>query len=255
METTKNATRQLLGEFHGIRGEIVNHRVREVPANALVLHLPEARNTLSGRYGFKKVKAVCNFYLPKLLWQSLHERSSDWKAYFGDALKEVLRTTDTSPDKAAVLATGVNMEHLAWAEETYEEFWVLAFVTAGIKTNAMRIGQDRASNIERNGRFEKTGTINTILLTSVSLKSAALAASFITITEAKVIALQEMNVKSSYNREWQATGTGTDQIVVVSGTGSKCTYVGGHTRIGELMARAVTSATIKAIEKRANVSD
>ncbi|MDP7525625.1 MAG: adenosylcobinamide amidohydrolase, partial [Dehalococcoidales bacterium] len=33
------------------------------------------------------------------------------------------------------------------------------------------------------------------------------------------------------------------------GSGDKCTYVGGHTKIGELMAKAVTSATILAIKK------
>jgi len=114
----------------------------------------------------------------------------------------------------------------------------------------MRIGKDGASDIERNGQFERVGTINTILLTGASLNSAALASSFITITEAKVIALQELDIRSSYNPDWQATGTGTDQIVVVSGKGSKCTYVGGHAKVGELMARAVNRATIDAIKKR-----
>jgi adenosylcobinamide amidohydrolase len=147
------------------------------------------------------------------------------------------------------------MEHLGWAEEVYEELWVLAFVTAGVKTNAMRVGKDRASDIERNGQFEKLGTINIILLTNVSLNSAALAASFITITEAKAVALQELDVRSSYNPGWQATGTGTDQIVVVSGKGGRCTYVGGHAKVGELMARAVTSATINAIKKELKVAD
>jgi adenosylcobinamide amidohydrolase len=147
------------------------------------------------------------------------------------------------------------MEHLAWVEETYEELWILVFVTAGVKTNAMRIGKDRASDVERNGQFRKVATINTILLTNASLNSAALAASFITITEAKVIALQELDVRSSYHPDWQATGTGTDQIVVVSGRGSKCTYVGGHAKTGELMARTVTSATIDAIKKGLNTSD
>ena len=119
----------------------------------------------------------------------------------------------------------------------------------------MRIGKDRASHIERNGEFERIGTINTILLTNISLSSAALASSFIVITEAKVIALQELGIRSSYNPDWQATGTGTDQIVVVSGLGSKCAYVGGHTKIGELMARAATSATIDAIKRGLNVAN
>jgi adenosylcobinamide amidohydrolase len=255
METVKGVTRQLLGEFHGIKAEIVSHQVWGIPANALILYLPEAWSALSGRQGFKKIKVVCNCHLPKLLCQSLHDRYRDWETYFGEVLREVLIELNLPPDKVAVLSTGVNMEHLAWAGEVYEELWALAFVTAGVKTNAMRIGEDGASTIERNGQFERVGTINIIVLTNASFNQAALAASFITITEAKVIALQGLNVRSSYNPDWQATGTGTDQIVVVSGRGNKHTYVGGHTKIGELMARAVTRATIDAIKKRLNVSD
>ena len=119
----------------------------------------------------------------------------------------------------------------------------------------MRIGQHKASDIERNEQFERLGSINKIVLTNVSLNSAALAASFITITEAKVIALQELDVRSSYNPGCQSTGTGTDQIVVVSGKGNECTYVGGHAKMGELMARAVTSATINAIKTELKVAD
>ncbi len=245
MEAANGITKQVLGEFHGIKGEIVSHQVWGTPANALIINLPETRNVLSSREGFKKISVVCNCYLPESIWQSFHDHPDNWKTY----LKEVLIELDLPLDKVAALSTGVNMEHLAWAEEIYEEFWVLAFVTAGVKTNAMRIGKDRASDIERNGQFEKIGTINTILLTNASLNSAALAASFITITEAKNIALQELDVRSCYSPEWQATGTGTDQIIVVSGSGDRCTYVGGHTKIGELMAKAVTSATIGAIKK------
>ena len=69
------------------------------------------------------------------------------------------------------------------------------------------------------------------------------------IKEVKVIALQELDIRSSYNPDWQATGTGTDQIVVVSGKESSCTYAGGHAKIGELMARAVSRATTDAIMK------
>jgi len=250
MEAAKGIIRQALGEFHGIKGEVVNHQVRGIPANALVLYLPEVRNALSGRQGFRKVKAVCNCHLPESICELLHDRHSEWKTY----LKEVFNELDLPRDKVAVLCTGVNMVHLAWAEKVYEELWALAFVTAGIKTNAMRIGKDGASGIERNGQFEKVGTINTILLTNASLNSAALAASFITISEAKVIALQELDIRSSYHPDWQATGTGTDQIVVVSGKGAKCTYVGGHAKLGELIAQAVTQATIDAIKKGLNAA-
>lgn len=250
MKAAKGITRQALGEFHGIKGEVISHQVWDIRANVLVLHLPEARNVLSVRQGFRKVKTVCNCHLPKALWEIAHSPSG-WKRY----LKEVLNHLDLPRDTTAVLLTGVNMEHVSWVESVYEHLWVLAFVTAGVRTNALRIGKDRAGHIERNGQSQKLGTINTVLFTNATLNSAALAASFISITEAKGIALQELDVRSSYNPDWQATGTGTDQIIVVSGKGDKCTYVGGHAKIGEMMAQAVTQATIDAIGKTLNAAD
>jgi len=251
VETDKGIKKRDLGVCHGFKGEIANHRVWGTPTNIFILRFPELRNVLSSQQGFREMSAICNCYIPKPVQKLLHDRPQDWEAYS----KEVLSTVNLPPDKVATLSTGVNMDHLAWQEEAFDELWVLAFVTAGVKTNAMRIGKDKASIIERDGISDKIGTINTILLTSASLDLSAMAGSFITITEAKNIALQEMDIRSSYNPDWQATGTGTDQIIVVSGRGSRCTYVGGHSKIGELMAQAVNSATISAIKKRLRASD
>ena len=244
--------RQMLGQFNGIKAEIVNHQVWETPANALVLYLPEPRNALSGLQGFKKVSAVCNCYMPESLWQVIEDSSYDWRSYPREVVKKALSRQGYLPSKVATLVTGVDMRRLARDEECYNNLCVQACVTAGFKHNAMRVGMDKAGGIEKNGKFNKVGTINTVVLTNACLSQAAMAASFMTVTEAKVIALQETDVRSSYTPKWQATGTGTDQIIVVSGKGDKCNYVGGHTMLGELMARAVTKATIKAIENQVN---
>lgn len=247
MKTDGELTRQPLLEYHGIRGEIVTHRVLGFPANALALHLPEPRRSLGGQQGYKKLEAICNCHLPKPLLEDLDERQRDWKAYFRETAR-TLFGRDLPPHRLAVLSTGVNMKDLAWTTEVYEELWVLALVTAGVETNALRIGRDRAGAIERSGRFERAGTIATIVLTNANLTTAALAASFITITEAKGIALEELDIRSVYTPELRATGTGTDQVLVVSGDGEKCSFAGGHTKLGELMARAVTRATLAAIK-------
>lgn len=245
MKTSERAKSKAIGDFHSLKAETISHRVWDVPANALIIRLPAATNMLSSRDGFKAVRAVCNCYLPETLWPAFHTQADNWPNY----LREVLKEANLSPEETTALSTGVNMDCLAWQEDAFEELWALAFVTAGVSTNAMRIGMDKASTLERNGHFDKVGTINTIVFTSARLDLTPLAASFITITEAKNIALQEMNVRSSYTPEWQATGTGTDQIVVVSGHGDKCQYVGGHTKLGEMIARTVTTATISAIKK------
>ena len=253
MKNSANSRRQL-GWFHGIAAEIVSHSVYGEPANVLVLRLPEARKSLSGRQGFKKVEAVCNCYLPPGLWPLLHEKPASRTGYFKEVLRCVFGDA-AAKTKVDVLSTGVTMDEMAWVEESYQECWVLAFVTAGVKSNALRLGVDKAGNIERKGQFEPVGTINTVVITSSSLTQAAMAGAFITITEGKVIALEDLGVKSSYNPELQASGTGTDQIVVISGDGDRATYVGGHSKLGELMARAVTRATKSALRKRQEGTD
>ena len=120
--------RRKVGEdFHNIRAEIISHRVWGVPANALIIKLPEASNVLSSRDGYKTVRSVCNCYLPESLWPSFHTASDNWTTY----LKEILGKAKVSPDEATALSTGVNMDNLAWQAEMFEELWGLAFVTAG----------------------------------------------------------------------------------------------------------------------------
>jgi len=177
----------------------------------------------------------------------MHDESHSWQDTYGQIMKDVLSELGRTIEDIAFMSTGVNQEKVAWHEEIYDEFWVICFTTAGVKTNAMRVGVDKASGIERNGKFEKIGTINNIVLTNAILEPPALASSFITITEAKNVALQELDIRSAYAPNLMATGTGTDQITIVSGTEYKYTYVGGHTKLGEMMARTVTSSTIQAI--------
>jgi hypothetical protein len=70
----------------------------------------------------------------------------------------------------------------------------------------------------------------------------------ISATEAKTAALQDLDVRSSQEpARWQATGTGTDEIIVVEGRGARIDNAGGHCKIGELAARAVHEAVTEAV--------
>ena len=249
MKETCNLGQKVLGDFHGIRAKVINHDVWGLPSNALELRFPETRNVLSGRQGFRRVDAVFNCYLPDALWPLIHRKGEHAEKYTRDAVRATAGN-EVKTSRAATLLTGVTMDHLAWAEEQYEDIWVVVFATAGVKTNALRIGVDTAGGRERNGQYEKIGTINTIVATSARMSQAAMAASFITVTEAKVIVMEDMNIRSVYTPSVQASGTGTDQIVVVSGLGDRAKYVGGHTKLGELMGRATTRAIRAALETR-----
>ncbi|TFG45975.1 MAG: cobalamin biosynthesis protein CbiZ [Dehalococcoidia bacterium] len=235
---------EIIGTFYGITAEVIHHRIWDEPANALLLHLPEKRHTLSGLQGYRNVSVVANCHIPKPLWMKLHDPKCDWNKYYRQVLKSSKLRSDLSLDNATVLTTGVTMNHLAWSKMTSGDLWAMAFVTAGVEGNALRVGVDVGRH------HHPIGTINTIVIPSTELTQAAMAASFITVTEAKVVALEELGVKSSYTPSYQAKGTGTDQIVTVSGKDERCTFVSGHTTIGALMARAVTAATTEAITKR-----
>jgi hypothetical protein len=49
----------------------------------------------------------------------------------------------------------------------------------------------------------------------------------------------------------QATGTGTDNIIVITGTnGPRVSYIGGHSKIGELIGKAVYEAVVEALKRQ-----
>jgi adenosylcobinamide amidohydrolase len=78
-----------------------------------------------------------------------------------------------------------------------------------------------------------------------------MARSIITATEAKTAALQDMDARSSISPENQATGTGTDNMIVVSGTDvdKKIRHTGGHTKMGELIGVTTKIAVAETIKK------
>jgi len=109
--------------------------------------------------------------------------------------------------------------------------------------------------VERGGKFhDLPWTINVILLTNAALSNAAMARAIITVTEAKTAVLQDMDVRSSYNPQVQATGTGTDNVAVVSGDGSLIRYSGGHTVMGNMIAHATKEAIFEAIQRQNGIT-
>ena len=122
--------------------------------------------------------------------------------------------------------------------------------TAGAKDNAMRTGVDVTRYVERNGKcVEAIGTVNLILLTNAALSEAAMARAIITATEAKTAAFQDLNVKSTFSPQLQATGTGTDNMIVVSGKmGKPLRMTTAHAKMSELIGFAVKAAVEQALK-------
>ena len=230
-------------DLQGTRAQIIYHQFQGIEVKTFLAFFAKERRCLSTREGFKEVEVVGTHSNPPPLWEFVHQ---NYSAY----VNKILSDLNLSSATTAMLLTGTDVDNLVVKKGEYQEFKVFAVVTAGIKTNAQRIGVDRARSLEREGRFESLGTINVIVLTDASLSEGAMARGMITLTEAKVIALEDQDIRSSYNPEIRATGTGTDNAIIVSGEGPKIDYLGGHAKMGELMASAVTSAVREAIFKQ-----
>ncbi len=230
-------------DLEGTRAQIIYHQFQGIEVKTFLASFAKERRCLSTREGFKKVKVVANNYNPPPLWEFVHQ---NYNAY----VNKILSDLNLSSAKTAMLLTGADMDNLVVKKEEYLEFKVFALVTAGTKSNAQRIGVDKAGSLEREGRFETLGTINVIVLTNALLSEGAMVRGMITLTEAKVIALEDLDIRSSYDPEIRATGTGTDNAIIVSGQGARIDYLGGHSKMGELMAKAVTSAVKEAIFKQ-----
>ena len=184
------------------------------------------------------IQTVGNHYSPPPCWAIEHHIG------LARARERVYRVLQVSADTSSFLFTGANMDHLAVVRKQFKNMDVYALVTAGVQSNALRMGKDE-------GKYYEPGTINIILLSNMNLTPRAMTRSIISATEAKTAALMDLDIRSSANpRRYQATGTGTDNVLVVEGTGNPVTLAGGHSKMGELIARAVYQGVLEAVSKQ-----
>jgi len=221
---------------------------------SLIVQLPERRHLLSTSDGIINGLGAINHAAHPKLWMKLSKELATklqcgGKTYEQQRKGMIANKLGLQPTDLTLVGTAADMDNLAVVTKQFGPFTVTALVTAGAKSNALRAGVDEGTNIEPSD--PPSGTINIIVLTNAQLTDGALARAVVTITEAKTAALEDLKVPSSYTKGVQATGTGTDSVIVVSGSnGPKVTYSGGHSRIGELIARAVHQAVIEALGKQ-----
>jgi adenosylcobinamide amidohydrolase len=169
------------------------------------------------------------------------------KSYHDQACAEA----GLDPAKVALVGTAANMNYASIVEHRSEDLSVVAVVTAGVTGNAECAG-DATTWREGPDGFQKTppyeGTINTIMLISRSLTPNALATAAMVMTEAKGAALQRLAVRSRYSHEF-ATGTNTDQYCIACRRDvlPALTSASSGVRMGELIGRAVSEATLEAL--------
>lgn len=212
------------------------------------------RRVLGTNNGFLRARALMNHAAHPDLWHKAEEAVKDGRVCGGRRYLEGTRKTAAvrlgiSVAELAHMGTAADLDNGVIVTWKWPPFTVAALVTAGAETNALRIGRDEGTAMETD--IGPAGTVNIIILTNARLSHAAMARAIITVTEAKTAAFEDLMVPSSYTKGIQATGTGTDSVIIVSGnSGPKITYTGGHGRIGCLIGRAVHRAVIEALGRQ-----
>ena len=218
---------------------IASSHIHDFINKTLIVDFKEPLSIVSTLEGQRnQIESVGNHYAPPPCWGIGHGRG------LKDLLSPVYTVTRKSAASSSFLMTGADMDHLAIKRKSYKQMEVYALVTAGIESNACRMSKDL-------GKYYEPGTINVIILSNTKLTNRAMTRAIITATEAKTAALLDLDVRSSYNAgSYRATGTGTDNIIVVQGTGIEIDNSGGHTKMGELIAGAVYEGVQEAVWKQ-----
>ena len=213
--------------------------IRDFENKTLIIDFKKPLTVVSTLEGERKgIESVGNHYLPPPSWGITH------RSGLKDERKRIYNILGKSEKNTSFLFTGADMDNLAAEKARFKEMEVYALVTAGVRSNAMRMSEDE-------GRFYEPGTINIIILPNVELTPRAMTRAIICATEAKTAALQDLDVRSHYTPLVnQATGTGTDNIMVVQGKGIRIDNAGGHSKMGELIAKAVYSGVKEAIYRQ-----
>lgn len=246
------------------RAAIVKSNPDGLWEKTLVIRFPQERRTLSTNDGVLYTKAVANHSAHPRLWNCIDEKpkpghKAGAKVYMQDIRKRTAHNSGLGMENLAMMGTSADMDNLAVVTKTHHPFVVTALVTAGAKGNAVRTGVDEGRYVEADpssgtpaaSQESKPGTINIVLLTNARVTDGGMVRAVITATEAKTAALEDLHVPSTYTKNAQATGTGTDGIIIVSGSsGPLVTYPGGHSRIGGLMGKAVYEAVVEALGKQ-----
>ena len=210
----------------------------------LIIELKTPVTTVSTLEGQRtNIKTVVNHYTPPPNWLVDHDHGID------SIRERICSALNFDRKDTSILITGADMNNLAVIKEKFKALEVYAFVTAGVNSNAMRMGRDK-------GGFYEPGTINIILISNMQMSNRAMTRAIITATEAKTAALLDMDIRSSYaNGAYRATGTGTDNVAVIGGQGEILESTGGHTKLGELIAKAVYKGVKEAIAKQNKISE
>jgi len=244
LETRVRSTEVLDVDLPYVAAARINQTtIRDFFNKTLMVDFKHPQTIVSTLEGFRTgILTVGNHYSPPPTWGIGHKLGID------NIRAKVLEANGKNAQDTAFLITGANMGNLSIQTVSFRDMEVKALVTAGVMSNALRMSQDE-------GFFYEPGTINIIIMTNMTLSDRAMTRAIIAATEGKTAALEDMDIRSSATPLiHEATGTGTDNVLVVKGEGVPIRNAGGHTRMGELISKAVYKGVTEAVLKQNKIS-
>ncbi len=213
-----------------------NHVHIALPAPRLVL----SSAVLNG--GWVRANHIVNLRVP----QNFKGERTDFQPP-EDTLADYSRTLGLS-GRVVGLMTAASMASFRQVSLHAAPATVTVLVTSGL-ANARQAGETAEwRTIDQ--AAPAVGTINLILLTNLKLTRAAMVEAVMVATEAKTVALAQLDVTSPLTGQ-AATGTGTDSTVVVNGWQAPLArYCGKHVLLGEMMAQATIQALVNSLSRR-----
>lgn len=158
-----------------------------------------------------------------------------------EIIKKVALSLNLNPKEVIGLMTGADVKKVAIVSKSYKKLVVSSIVTAGV-SNAATAGDSLRNSFKFN-----PSTINIIVLVNTSLSESCLVNAIQTITEAKCMALKDLDIRSNFSKEI-ASGTTTDAIALATiGNEKRIDYAGTATKLGELIGKSVRNAVKNAI--------
>lgn len=158
---------------------------------------------------------------------------------------------------ACGISTAADMENLIIKSASYDDITVTALTTGGIDVNGGRAGDPATwcEDKQKARTLAKLGTINIMLHFNIDLAEGALARALVTCTEAKSVAVQELQLPSRYSHGL-ATGSGTDSTIIIANAASdhRYTNTGKHSKLGELIGVTVKESVRDALAKQSGAT-
>jgi adenosylcobinamide amidohydrolase len=148
------------------------------------------------------------------------------------------------------MMTAAEMRNLKMSNCKHHNSTLNVYVTAGVDIG---VTAGEATVSTRKTPLSKLGTINVILVIDGNLTDGCMVDAAKTITEAKSVALRELDVRSRFSGDL-ASGTMTDAIAVAcTGRGKPIKFSGTGTALGEIMGKMVKDSLKDALKKQSGI--